>query len=62
MRTEEIDMFKLCIGIGVAIITGLFLGWALPIEFFLIAALALIGLVVLLFLLFHLGLRDFQGY
>ena len=55
-------MFKLCIGIGAAIITGLFLGCALPIEFFLIAALILIGLAVLLFLLFHLGLRNFQGY
>ena len=55
-------MFKLCIGIGAAIITGLFLGCALPIEFFLIAALALIGLAVLLFVLFHLGMRNFQGY
>lgn len=55
-------MFKLCIGIGAAIIIGLFLGWSLPIECFLIAALGLIGLAILLFVLFHLGLRNFQGY
>jgi len=55
-------MFKPCIGIGAAIIIGLFLGWSLPIECFLIAALALIGLAILLFAVFHLGVRNFQGY
>jgi len=41
---------------------GCVLSLVIPIEFFLIAGLVLLVLVVVLFILFHLGVQDFQGY
>ena len=48
----------LCLGIFV----GYLLGLVIPIQVFMIICLVLAGLVVLLFFLFHLGVRDFQEY
>lgn len=49
-------------GLGVGMFVGYLLGLVIPIHVFMIACLVLAGLVVLLFLLFHLGIRDFQEY
>jgi len=55
-------MLKLFIGFLVGVFVGYGLGLVIPVEFFLIACLVLLVLAVLLFYLFHLGLRDFQEY
>ena len=44
------------------VFAGYWLGLVIPVKFFLITCLALLALAVLLFFLFHLGLRDFQEY
>lgn len=49
-------------GLGVGMIVGYLLGLVIPIQVFMILCLVLAGLVVLLFFLFHLGVRDFQEY
>jgi len=49
-------------GLGVGIGAGYWLGLVIPVRVLLITCLVLAGLVVLLFLLFHLGVRDFQEY
>ena len=38
------------------------LSFFIPVQFFVIAGLVLLVLVVILFVLFHLGVQDFQGY
>jgi uncharacterized membrane protein (Fun14 family) len=55
-------MFKLFIGFLVGVLAGYLLRLVIPIEFFFIACLVLLALALLLFYLFHLGLRDFQEY
>jgi len=49
-------------GLGVGIFVGYLLGDVIPLQVFMIICLVLAGLVVLLFFLFHLGVRDFQEY
>lgn len=53
-------MLKLFIGFLVGVFAGYLLGLVIPLKFFFIACLVFLVLVVLLFYLFHLGLRDFQ--
>jgi hypothetical protein len=55
-------MLKLFIGFLVGVFAGYVLGLVIPVEFFFIACLVFLALAVLLFYLFHLGLRDFQEY
>jgi hypothetical protein len=55
-------MMRFLAGLGVGIFFGYLLGLVIPLQVFMIACLALAGLVVLLFFLFHLGVRDFQEY
>jgi hypothetical protein len=55
-------MLKFVAGFVVGLFAGYLLGLAVPVEFFLIACLVFLALTVLLFYLFHLGLRDFQEY
>ncbi len=55
-------MFKLFIGFLAGVFAGYLLGLVIPVRFFLIACLVLLALAVLLFFLFHLGLRNFQEY
>jgi len=55
-------MLKLFIGFLVGVFAGYVLGLVVLVEFFFIACLVLLALAVLLFYLFHLGLRDFQEY
>lgn len=49
-------------GLGVGVFTGYLLGLVIPLKVFMIACLVLLALVILLFFLFHLGIRDFQEY
>lgn len=53
-------MFKLLIGFIAGVFTGFGLGLALPAEIFIATCIVLTVLAVLLFYIFHLGLRDFQ--
>ena len=53
-------MCKLFAGFAAGVLTGYGLERMGPINFFLVAFLVLFGLAVVLFYLFHLGLRDFQ--
>ena len=55
-------MFKFFIGVLIGAFAGYVLGPAVTVEFFLIACLVFLALAILLFYLFHLGLRDFQEY
>jgi len=55
-------MLKLFVGFLADVFAGDGLGLVIPVKFFLIASLALLALAVMLFYLFHLGLRDFQEY
>jgi len=55
-------MFKLFIGFIAGMFTGFLLGLVLPVEFFYIAGMMFVLLVILLFFVFQLGLRDFQEY
>ena len=50
------------IGLVAGLFVGYLLGLMIPLKFFLIACLVLLALAVVLFFLFHLGLRDFQEY
>ena len=53
-------MMRFFAGVGVGIFVGYLLGLVIPLQIFMIICLVLAGLVVLLFFLFHLGIRDFQ--
>ena len=55
-------MMRFFAGVGVGIFVGYLLGLVIPLQIFMIICLVLAGLVVLLFFLFHLGIRDFQEY
>lgn len=55
-------MMRFLSGCGVGLFVGYLLGLVIPIKVFMIVCLMLLALVVLLFFLFHLGLRDFQEY
>jgi hypothetical protein len=53
-------MMRFFAGLGIGIFTGYLLGLVIPLKVFMMACLVLLALVVLLFFLFHLGIRDFQ--
>ena len=55
-------MMRFLAGLGVGIFAGYLLGLVIPLKIFMILCLVLLALVVLLFFLFHLGVRDFQEY
>jgi hypothetical protein len=55
-------MMSFLAGLGVGIFVGYLLGLVIPLQVFMITCLVLAGLLVLLFFLFHLGIRDFQEY
>lgn len=55
-------MFKLIVGFIAGIFAGFLMGRMLPVEFFIGAGIVLIVLIIIFFLIFHLGLRDFQEY
>ncbi len=55
-------MMHFLTGLGVGVFTGYLLGLVIPLKVFMIACLVLLALVILLFFLFHLGIRDFQEY
>ena len=55
-------MMRFLAGVGVGIFVGYLLGLVIPLQVFMIICLILAGLVILLFFLFHLGVRDFQEY
>jgi len=55
-------MFKLFKGLLVFLIAALLSLHLLPLDLLLMAGMVLFGLAVAVFILFHLGLRDFQGY
>jgi len=55
-------MFKFFSRILILIFLGCLLSFFIPIQFFAIAGIVLLVLVVVLFILFHLGVQDFQGY
>ncbi len=55
-------MMRFFAGMGVGIFIGYLLGFVIPLRVFMVICLVLAGLVVLLFFLFHLGVRDFQEY
>ena len=56
------EMMRFLAGLGVGIFAGYLLGLVISIQVFMIACLVLLALVILLFFLFHLGIRDFQEY
>jgi len=53
-------MIRFLSGCGIGVLFGLLLGHVLPIEVFMIACLFLMVLAVIVFILFHLGVQDFQ--
>jgi len=55
-------MMRFLAGLGVGIFVGYLLGLVIPLQVFMIICLVLAGLVILLFFLFDLGVRDFQEY
>jgi len=55
-------MMRFLAGLGVGIFVGYLLGLVIPLQVFMIACLVLLPLVILLFSLFHLRVRDFQEY
>ena len=55
-------MMRFLAGLGIGMFVGYLLGLVIPIQVFMIICLVLAGLLVLLFFLFHLGVRDFQEY
>ena len=56
------EMLRFLAGLGVGSFAGYLLGLVISIQVFMIACLVLLALVILLFFLFHLGIRDFQEY
>jgi len=55
-------VFKFGFGFLLGLLAGWMLGILLPARFLVMLALACLSLTALFFLVFHLGLRDFQGY
>ena len=55
-------MIRFLAGLGIGIFAGYLLGFVIPLKVFMIACLVLMVLAVLLFILFHLGVQDFQEY
>ena len=55
-------MMRFLAGLGVGIFVGYLLGLVIPLQVFMIACLVRLALVILLFFLVHLGIRDFQEY
>ncbi len=55
-------MIRFFAGVGTGIFAGYVLGLVISLKIFMIACSVLLALAVLLFYLFHLGLRDFQEY
>ena len=55
-------MFKLFKRIMVLFVLALLLFHLLPMEIILLVGMILFALVIVVFLLFHLGVQDFQGY
>ena len=55
-------MFKLFKRITALFVLALLSFHLLPMEIILLAGMILLALVIVVFLLFHLGVRDFQGY
>jgi hypothetical protein len=47
-------------GVGIGVFAGYLLGLVIPLNVFMIICLMLLALVVFVFFLFHLGVRDFQ--
>lgn len=47
-------------GLALGTLAGYLLGLVIPLRLFMIACLVLSAFLVLLFFLFHLGIRDFQ--
>ena len=55
-------MLKLIVGFIAGIFAGILIGRMLPVEFLIGTGTVLMMLMVIFFLIFHLGLRDFQEY
>jgi len=55
-------MFKLFKGILAVLIPAPLLFHLFPMEIILLAGMILLALVIVVILLFHLGVQDFQGY
>lgn len=55
-------MFKLGFGFLIGLLAGWALGALFPARLLVMLILAGLCLAALFFLVFHLGLRDFQGY
>ena len=55
-------MMRFLAGLGVGIFVGYLLGLVIPLKVFMIICLVLLALVIFVFFLFHLGIRDFQEY
>jgi len=55
-------VFKLGSGFLIGLMAGCALGALLPAQLLVVLVLAGLCLAALFFLVFHLGLRDFQGY
>ena len=55
-------MMRFLAGFGGGVFAGYLLGLVIPLKVFMIACLVLLALVIFLFFLFHLGIRDFQEY
>lgn len=49
-------------GLGAGVFAGYLLGLVIPLQVFMIICLVFLALLVLLFFVFHLGIRDFQEY
>ncbi|MBI3340108.1 MAG: hypothetical protein HY022_08260 [Chloroflexi bacterium] len=56
------ETLKFAVGVLVGLFAGYLPGLVIPIKFFLIMCLALMALAVVLFFIFHFGLRDFQEH
>ena len=55
-------MMRFFAGLVLGIFAGYLLGLVIPLEVFMILCLVLLASVVVVFFLFHLGVRDFQEY
>lgn len=53
-------MTRFFVGVGIGIFADQLLEMMIPIRVSILVCLACAGLAVLLFILFHLGVRDFQ--
>jgi hypothetical protein len=55
-------MLKVMLGFIAGIFAGILIGRMLPVEFLIGTGTVLMMLTVIFFVVFHLGLRDFQDY